>query len=1421
MTPANSHPLPSSLFMTDTLPSTLSTPIPENETERLAALHRYKILDTPPEAAFDRITRLAARLFEMPIALISLVDESRAWFKSCVGFGASEVPRDATFCSFAVLNDEPLIIPDTQKDARFACNPFVQSEPGVRFYAGAPLISQDGFQLGTLCLLDGQPHEPLTAKQEATLVDLAAMVVDELELRLAAQKVAQVDNALLEITQGLASVMGEAFFEALVQHFARVLNTDYVYIGVIDENSAHQLKTIATCAGGQIVDNLQYPLQDTPCWEVIRQGRVCCYPHHVQALFPQAPLLKLLSVESYAGVPFFDSNGNPLGLLSVMDGKPLEDVHLTKSLLTVFANRIATELERQQAEIDLRESEEKYRRLFESIDEGYLLADVIFDENDRPIDVFYLEANPAVQRLTGLDFVGKRLRELDPGYESQWWETYGRVVQTGIGERHQFYTEPLKGWYDFYVFKVEGAHHHRVAIIFNNTTDRKMSDQEQERFFAVASDLQVITKTDGYFQWVSPSFERMLGWTQAEMTSRPWTDFVHPDDIRPSVSEADALFSGSETFAFENRYRHKDGSYRWLLWRAQPYPEEQVFYGAAVDITVAKHLEQDRKQSEAALRESEELKDRILESSQDCIKLLALNTEISYISPGGLRLLEIDDFCSILHTRWLERWQGEDREKAQAAIAAATEGNVGQFQGYLPTVKGTPKWWDSVITPVRDAVGQVVQLVVISRDITAAKQHEAERQKAEQDLREAHVQLEAALVAGGVYTWRWNISANRIVVNSAFAGLFNVDVAIATAEGLPIEFFINSMHEEDRPHVSAKIQQAIETGEVYTAEYRVQTAAGEERWVKARGQVEYAPDGTPIAFPGALADITDRKQAEAAIHASSEQFKLLAESASNLLIVEDPKVYLATLFEKIAAHLQLEVYFNYFFQEEQQRLELHTYGGISEDLAAAARFLELGQGVCGNAVQRRCPIVVENALEATEPLALPLQSLGIRAYASHPLIVGDRVMGTLGLGTYQRDRFTPDELELMQAVAAQVAAALERSRLLTELQVRAEALTQANRIKDEFLAVLSHELRSPLNPILGWTRLLQTGKLAPARQAEALNTIERNAKLQSQLIEDLLDISRIMQGKLSLTAAPVSLAFVISSAIETVRLAAEAKNIDILPDLDSAIAPVSGDAARLQQVVWNLLTNAVKFTPAGGNVTVELRQLDQFAQIRVIDNGVGIRPSFLPHVFEYFRQEDGSTTRKFGGLGLGLAIVRQIVELHGGTVQVESPGEGLGATFTVKLPLLRSGRDGETGERGATHSLTVLSPHPLSGLRVLVIDDEMDSREFVAFVLKQAGANVTTASTATEGFLALTRSPPDVLLSDIGMPEMNGYMLMRQIRALAPALGGQIPAIALTAYASEGDQQQAQQVGFQRHMAKPIEPDLLISGITELLNVEA
>ncbi|MEH2208180.1 MAG: PAS domain S-box protein [Nostoc sp.] len=465
------------------------------------------------------------------------------------------------------------------------------------------------------------------------------------------------------------------------------------------------------------------------------------------------------------------------------------------------------------------------------------------------------------------------------------------------------------------------------------------------------------------------------------------------------------------------------------------------------------------------------------------------------------------------------------------------------------------------------------------------------------------------------------------------------------------------------------------------------------------------------------------------------------------------------------------------------------------------------------------PIFLENlaAMIARYPdLADVVTVIANNAWASIPLIVEGKVIGALGLSFTPLQIFNEEDRGFMLTLGQQCAQAIARAQLYeAEKTARAEAET-ANRIKDEFLAVLSHELRTPLNPILGWAKLLRTRKFDEATKIRALETIERNAKLQTQLIGDLLDVSRILQGKVRLNLHAVDLKIAIAAALETVRLAAEAKSIQIQTVLSNDIGKVLGDGDRLQQVMWNLLSNAVKFTPTDGLVEVRLQQVGLDAQIQVIDTGKGINPEFLPYVFDYFRQADAKTTRVFGGLGLGLAIVRHLVELHGGTVQAESLGEGQGATFTVKLPLLKNSELRVSSSEASQAELST-EETLLAGVQILLVDDQADVREFFSFALEQYGATVTAVESADEALQTLVQSQPDILLSDIGMPLMDGYMLLREVRKLPPEQGGQIPAIALTAYAGEINYNQAMAAGFQKHLPKPVDPVDLAAAIVSLI----
>ena len=389
----------------------------------------------------------------------------------------------------------------------------------------------------------------------------------------------------------------------------------------------------------------------------------------------------------------------------------------------------------------------------------------------------------------------------------------------------------------------------------------------------------------------------------------------------------------------------------------------------------------------------------------------------------------------------------------------------------------------------------------------------------------------------------------------------------------------------------------------------------------------------------------------------------------------------------------------------------------------------------------------------------------------------------------------------------------EYERVLRDLQESRRELREADKAKDQFLAIVSHELRTPLTAMLGWARLLRTGIPDAARAARGLEVIERNTKLLAQLIEDLLDVSRIVTGKLRLERRPVDPVAVVESAIEAVQGMADAKEIELEPVLDPDAGPVLADPDRLQQVVWNLLSNAIKFSPAHGLVGICLEHTRSFARITVSDTGLGIRPELLPHIFERFRQGE----RGSGGLGLGLAIVRHIVELHDGTVRAQSAGEGRGATFTVELPILSEGIDAAGSGLHRPDASVIPGLTALEGLRVLVVDDEADAREMLSMILEESGAEVITAACADEAVAAFERFRPDVVVSDIGMPHGDGYSLIRRLRALEGEGAGTVPAVALTAYAREEDRTQALGCGFQAHLPKPIEPGELTALIARLI----
>jgi PAS domain S-box-containing protein len=584
-------------------------------------------------------------------------------------------------------------------------------------------------------------------------------------------------------------------------------------------------------------------------------------------------------------------------------------------------------------------------------------------------------------------------------------------------------------------------------------------------------------------------------------------------------------------------------------------------------------------------------------------------------------------------------------------------------------------------------------------------------------------------------------------------------------------------------------------------------------------------DDRPVAVQGIARDTSERKRDERIRQRLGRQAALRAD-VSDILTSGDITLRqsLQKCAEAIVTHLDASLARIWLLNEKEQTLELQASAGIYTRIHGAHARVPVGKFQIGLIAEEKKPSLTNDL--ANDPRLGDgdwARREGLISFAGYPLLIGDRVIGVIAM--FAKHRLEPDMLNSLEAVADKVVQGVQRrwieeqrAAFLEREQAARRLAEDASQLKDDFLAMISHELRAPLTAILGWAQMLRSGALDRASAERALLTIERNAKSQAHLVGDLLDASRITSGKLSLENQPVELMSIVEAAVDAVRPSVEAKSLRMQIVLEPWVGPFNGDVERLKQVVWNLLSNAIKFTPQGGLIEVRLERLENKALLIVSDTGQGIDPEYLPHVFDRFSQMDKSSRRRQGGLGLGLAIVKHIVELHGGAIYAYSRGEGQGSDFMITLPLAIQSSDGADPalwvarpEGGDTRSGT------LSGVRVLVVDDEHDTREILSVMLTRYGSEIRTAASAAEAMEVFLQWRPDVLVSDIGMPEEDGYALIKRIRALPPENGADVPAIALTAFASAQDKKTALAAGFQRHIAKPVEPVALAKNVALIL----
>ena len=719
------------------------------------------------------------------------------------------------------------------------------------------------------------------------------------------------------------------------------------------------------------------------------------------------------------------------------------------------------------------------------------------------------------------------------------------------------------------------------------------------------------------------------------------------------------------------------------------------------------------------------------------------------------------------------------------------------------------------------------------------------RQRAEEELlrtREALRHSEERLRA------MFNQAAVGIAIAELDGRLGDVNAKFAEILGYPEaeirqRTFLDITHPDDVADTREAIQALLAgTAPALSLEKRYVRRDGSIVWSLTNVTVLRDDRGRPRQFIGVIEDITARIEAETALREETRVLELLNETGRTLASQLDLEALIQAVTDagRGLSGAAMGAFFYNTVDDNGESYRLYTLSGVSRD--AFERFgMPRATALFGPTFRGESPIRVDDVLADSRYGAMaphhgmPAGHPPVRSYLAVPVHArSGEVIGGLFFGHPRPCVFNERAERLIAGLAAQAGIAFDTARLFEAAQKSAEerlvlldsermARGEAERmstVKDEFLATLSHELRTPLNAILGWSQILRNGK---GRQdvLRGLEVIERNARAQTQLIEDLLDMSRITSGTLRLDVQPVSPVTFVEAAIETLKPAFDAKGIRLETFLDPSTGPIAGDPGRLQQVVWNLLSNGVKFTPKGGKVQLVLHRVNSQIEIQVADTGAGITPEFLPFLFQRFRQGDHSTTRKHGGLGLGLSIVKSLVELHGGGVVASSPGEGQGTTVTVSLPLLavhqQAGAGGRVhpGSEVSSQAPAALS-RELEGIRVLVVDDQPDARDLLTRVLEDGGAEVVAASSGADALARIAEQAPDVLLSDIGMPGMDGFELLRRVRSLSPAPAGRTPAIALTAFSRSEDRTRALRAGFVVHVTKPVDPSELVATVASV-----
>lgn len=674
--------------------------------------------------------------------------------------------------------------------------------------------------------------------------------------------------------------------------------------------------------------------------------------------------------------------------------------------------------------------------------------------------------------------------------------------------------------------------------------------------------------------------------------------------------------------------------------------------------------------------------------------------------------------------------------------------------------------------------GRAVAIVGIGQDITDRKRAEDALRESESKFRGLAENMHAAV--GIVH------GQNFVYANAYMAHMLGY--SIEEILSVPFPLMVDPSDRERLIDLARRRQSGDTVPTHY--EFRALTKKGKTLWIDfSVGSMIY--EGKP-AIIGTGIDITARKEAEERVKSYTLGLKHLADSATRLLSTSSPAESLGKIFDQLADLLGIRIYLNYLITEDGTRLRLHKYRGLQPAVVKPIELISFGQTLCGTVAEAQQPSVIEDIQSSTDPAVTPLRALGVTAYACHPLLGHKGIIGTLALCAEDRSKFSADELELMRVTSHQAAMALEHQQLSNDIEQRAAQLAEANSAKDHFLAVLSHELRTPLTPVVLSLSMLQDKKELDQKTRETLEIIRSNVEMEAQLIDDLLDVTRIARGKIELNRNLIDLSSVIQRAVDVCRPDIDARMLSFGVDMGHGAPYVlEADPTRLQQVFWNLLKNSIKFTPKGGCVGIRCRPDDKHVVVEVNDSGIGIELESLPRIFDAFEQAGRSTTQQFGGLGLGLAISKALVEMHGGEISAESKGRDKGATFRIRLPLCEP--------VDQTRIIEISTQPSTRPLHILLVEDHGITAQMIRLVLEDKGHSVEAAGDIGAALELAGKGSFDLLVSDLGLPDGSGYDLMRELRKR----GCSFPAIALSGYGQENDVRRSHEAGFGAHLTKP------------------